>query len=207
MDDGRLQVEESGWLKQILLANERLLCKNEAGYAEFCYEAGIAYFYKYEDSNNKKCAGGYFEIAANSKYLEEAKRIRAERLYVISDYYRKIGQIDEAGDIAVTYLEYWKDLCCVTEGNIVEEDNERTAIVMYEEMVSQIIENAARFKNSGVSKEEITTWLVRIEEHLNNDFQYSEEIVLEMLQEEMLKLHEDIQSARRIVESVYKEIQ
>lgn len=212
LDDGLFSVEESETLRHIFIdygekmeTNERSFRKNRSGYARFCYELGIAYFYKFEDKNNKKYAAGYLETAADSEFLEEPQKMRANRLYVISDYYARIGLMDEAGDIFITYKDYWSDLCAATQGNLVEEDNERTALVMYEEIVSQIISRSAEFRNAGVTKEEILLQIENIELHLKNDFLESEEPVVQMLKEEMETLWKNLRRAKRITESVYKQ--
>ena len=213
LEDEQLSTQESELFKEILMeygenreTHEQRLRKNEPGYAKLCYEMGIACFYKYEDRNNKKYAGGYLEIAANSKSLNEKQRMRAERLSVISDYYSKIGVVDEAGDTRVSYKEYWKDLCAATEGNIVKEDNERTAIVMYEEMICQIISNAVRFQRAGVEKEELEQWISEIERHLQEDFKETDVERMNILEEELEGIRNNIGKAKRIVASVYREM-
>ena len=212
LEDGELAMKERELLKQIFMeygengeTNEQNLRKNESGYAKICYEMGIACFYKYEDRNNKKYAQGYLETAANSKRINEQQRMRAERLSVISNYYSQIGLIDEAGDMFVSYREYWDDLAAVTEGNIVKEDNERTAIVMYEEMIGQMISNAVRFQRAGVEKEELKQWISKIEKHLKEDFKETDEDVMDILGGELECLGKNIRRAKRIVESVYSE--
>jgi len=210
LDDGVLSLEESERLRGMLsLCNEKGIFaeqsfrENEIGYANFSYEAGIAYFYKYEDRNDKKNARKYFEVASRSGSLEEKKRKRAERLYVISDYYSKIGMMDEAGDVFVTYRDYWNDLTAACEGNLVETDNERTAIVMYEEVLGQMITKTVEFKKAGIEKEEMLLQIENIKLHLKQDFRESEESVKKVLDAELQVLKEQISRAERILESVY----
>lgn len=214
LHDGVFSVVESEDFRAILIdygekmeTNERTFRKNEAGYAKFCYEVGIAYFYKFEDKNNKKYARGYFELAANSEDLDEKKRLRAGRLYLISDYYSKIGMMDEAGDVFVTYKDYWEDLTAALEGNLVEEDNERTALVMYEELVSQVISKVTEFQNAGVTEAEMQVQLERIEEHLKSDFSDMEQSVENVLKEEILELRKNIRRAKRITSSAYLQVE
>ena len=109
--------------------------------------------------------------------------------------------------MTVTFEDYWEDICLATEGNIVKEDNERTAIVMYEELIGQIIVNASRFKNSGITKEEMLLWIEKIEKHLRTDFKDSDEMILQMMQDDMKKLRENIYRAKKITESVYREME
>ena len=212
LEDGEFSREESEVFRRIFIdygkngeRNERALRKNASGYGNLCYEVGIAYFYKYEERNNKKYAGSYFEAAINTNCLTEQKNLRAKRLAVISDYYSKIGRIDEAGDVFVGYREYWLDLCAVSEGNIVQQDNERTALVMYEEIVSQIISNAVHFRNDNVTREELELQMEKIETHLKEDFKKSDEIIMAMLRQELDALRENIQRAKQVIASVYEE--
>ena len=210
LDDGVLSREESEVLRSIFMEegsngelNEQSFLKNKDGYAEFAYAAGIAYFYKFEDRNYKKNARGYFEIAAKADGLGKQKRMRANRLFVISDYYSKLGVMDEAGDIFVTYSEYWTDLTAVSEGNIVKEDNARTALVMYEELIGQMISNTVNFRNAGVTKEELQEEIKRVETHLKDDFSEIDQAVAKTIKNEVENLRRNIGRAKKIVESVY----
>lgn len=202
LSDEILQTEESEQLRLILYeyGNEKetnldSFQKNDKGYALFAYEAGVAYFYKFEEKSNKKSAKVYFEIASESKYLQSSQRERSKRLFVISDYYYKIGLEDEAGDATITYQDYWNDMVNLIEGNLVEVDNERTALVVYEDFLGQIISRANDFRESGVSGKEMKEQLRNISKHLNSDFNnYSEDL-------KQLKRY--LKSAEKIVESVY----
>ena len=135
--------------------------------------------------------------------LEEKKRKRAERLYVICDYYSRIGIMDEAGDVFVTYKDYWLDLITVSEGNLVETDNERTAIVMYEELLGQMITKTVEFQNAGVKKEELLRQIENIKAHLREDFNESEANVKKVLKNELRMLWGNVSRAEKIIESVY----
>lgn len=210
LDDGLLTVKESEQLRSILIlygnngqTNERLFQKNEDGYAEFAYEAGIAYFYKFEEKSNKKNAKGYFEIASGAENLEVHQIERAKRLYKISDYYARIGILDEAGDASVTYRNYWDDLVMLSEGDLVEMDNERTALVMYEELTGQMISRTAEFKNSGVKEEEMLAQITQIRQHLEDDFSHMDKGNQELLGTEIDSLKEALLKAERMVKSAY----
>lgn len=212
LDDGVLTTEESEQLRAILIdygnkkqTNEVAFRVNKKGYDEFSYEAGIVYFYKFEEEENKKNAKGYFEIASKSKYLTEKQVERAKRLYQIADYYSSIGVLDEAGDTTITYLDYWEDLVSLAEGNLVEADNERTALVMYEELMTQMLSRTMEFKNAGVKQEEMLMQLENINTRLKTDFLNLNESSQAAIQEEILSLQENIILAEKIILSVYKE--
>lgn len=209
LEDNVLTVPESEELRSVLIAygdgkqtNEQAFKKNRSGYEEFAYAAGIAYYYKYEEKSSRKNAKTYLEIAAASERLDEKKTERSRRLAVIADYYSRIGIIDAAGDMSITCRDYWDDLAALSAGNLVEMDNERTALVMYEELVSQICTRTAEFRDSGVDKEEMIQQLLSIKEHLQTDFVSSQDQRQKQLEEEMDMLLEHVESAERMVLSV-----
>lgn len=212
LDDQVLTVQESERLRSVLISygdrtqtNEALFQKNRGGYDRFAYAAGIAYYYKYEDKSNKKNARNYLMIAASSDSLESGKKERAMRLGLIADYYSGIGMMDEAGDESITCRDYWDDLVVLSAGNLAEEDNERTALVMYEELVSQMMLRAMEFRESGVQKEEMLTQLREIKKHLDTDFVKPGENRIRMLEEELTTLREHLEKAEKTVLSVYTE--
>ncbi len=209
LDDDVLTAEESEVLRSVLIAygdgkqtNEQAFQRNQSGYEEFAYAAGIAYYYKYEEKSNKKNAKIYLEIAAASERLDEKKTERSRRLAVIADYYSRVGMIDEAGDMSITYRDYWEDLTALSAGNLVEMDNERTALVMYEELVSQICTRTAEFRDSGVEKEEMQQQLSNIREHLQTDFTAPKDHRRSLIEDEIHALLKQVESAERMLWSV-----
>jgi len=210
LDDNFLETRESEELRKILIdygngqvTNERSFRENTEGYEQFAYEAGIAYFYKFEEKSNKKNAKGYFEIAAGSDTLEAHQVERAKRLYVVSDYYSRIGIVDEAGDASVTYRQYWDDLTSLSEGNLVEMDNERTALVMYEELAGQMISRTMEFKNDGVEQEEMLLQLENIKEHLKTDFSGLNAANQALITEELKNLEHTLKQAEKMIPGKY----
>lgn len=212
LDDNVLTAEESSRLRLFLIQHaehgqtyEAIFRENKKGYARFAYEAGLAYFYKFEEEENKKIAKNYFQIAAASGSLEEGQAERARRLGLISGYYSRIGAADEAGDVFVSFRDYWDDLTALAEGNLVEEDNERTAFVMYEELISQMIARAHEFRDAGVGKEEMLYQLAQVEKHLDHDFEGTNEGMRETVQEETGRLREALRQAGRVVCSAFEQ--
>lgn len=188
-----------------LSSYEESLRANEKGYAKLSYELGIAYFYKYQGENGKKYAKSYFQEAAASGKLESYKQKRAQCLAVIAGYYEQIGMMDAAGDVLVSYSDYWQDLQKVSEGNLVEEDNARTALVVYKEVVGQILSRTSAFAESGITKEEMLTKLREIEKHLREDFLVLDGITKEEMTEEVIELQKYIKKAKTKVASVYEQ--
>ena len=177
LDDELLTVEESMRLRGILTEQtasgesfENVFSKNKEGYAAFCYEAGVTYYYKYEETENKKQAQSYFRLAAQSGCLTGAHLVRAEKLSLIAGYYTRIGLVDAAGDDLVDYKQYWEDLVEVSAGNIVMTDNERTAVVVYEELIGQVLFHGESFLEAGVGEDRIREQLAQVRTHLQQDF-------------------------------------
>lgn len=209
LDDQLLTREESRLLRSLMIeygngrtTNEEQFRNNRKDYEVFAYTAGIAYYYQFEEKSMKKYARGYLEEAAESRYLNPEKKKRARRLYAITDYYSRLGKADETGEDPVTYQDYWEDLDELTAGNLVEEDNERTALIMYQELAAQMISHAEEFQRDGVSREEILLRLQETEERLSTDFSRAGE---EALLAEKEKLKGMLVRARRMTEAVYEE--
>ena len=210
LDDNLLDKEENEILRAVLIeygngrdTNQSVFMKNKEDYETFAYHIGIAYFYKFEESHHKKNAKAYLEIAAKSETLEEKQRQRAICLYTIASYYSKIGIPDQTGDAAVTYKDYWNDLCALAEGNIVETDNERTALIIYQEIVSQLISKAVDFKYDGVSQKEMMAQIGNIRKHLEEDFSGLSNDSYGVIKEDVHALNECLEQAERIVASAF----
>lgn len=210
LDDNLFTSEESEELRAALIdmgngknTNENVFKSNTKEYEKFAYDAGIAYYYKYEDKSNKKNAKGYLGIAMESEVLDEKQIARAERLYAISSYYSRIGLTDEAGDASVTFRDYWNDMVALSEGNLVEVDNERTALVMYQELVSQVVSRTPDFKRDGVTENEMLAQMTNIRQHLKTDFSNINEKTRTAIQEEMNELLAAVEQAERMIQSTY----
>lgn len=210
LDDNVLTREESEVLRSVLLeqgngknTNESIFRTNVEGYEKFAYDAGIAYYYKYEDKSNKKSAKGYFGTAQSSKYLGAKQIERAKRLYTISSYYSMIGIADETGDATTTYKDYWNDMVALSEGNLVETDNERTALIMYQELASQVVSRAADFKRDGVTQNDMQAQMTNIRQHLQSDFNSLSANSLAAIQQDMQELLNSVEQAERMIQSTF----
>lgn len=151
-------------------------------YDEFCYNLGLAYFYYYNGNGNKPMARPWLETAAESSVLNEYQKSRASRLAVIAEYYQKLGRKNLAGDAEVSYAQYWRDMDSLTNENIVLNDNAKTAIVSYREIVYQIQIHSLEFRKAGIEEDVLKAKLDDIMEHLESDMTpddndiYAEEI-------------------------------
>lgn len=210
LDDNVFTRDESEEFRSILIdygngkdTNENVFKTNTEGYEKFAYDAGIAYYYKFEEKSNKKNAKGYFGIAKSSKYLDDKQLERAKRLYAISSYYSMIGITDETGDATITYRDYWDDLVALSEGNLVEADNEMTALILYQELVTQVVSRASDFKRDGVTQEEMQAQMDNITQHLKTDFSQLNENSRAAVDWEIQELMTFVQQAERIIQSTF----
>ena len=136
------------------------------GYDSFCYDLGLVYFYYYGSEGNKPLSRPWFGQAKDSRTLDPQKAKRAERFYSIADYYTNLGKYDKAGDSTVSYADYWNDLVVLSSGNIIQEDNAMTALVVYEDMSYQIAVHADDFRRAGVGYEDLASELEMIKANI-----------------------------------------
>lgn len=180
--DDNFSQEEAAKMTEILgykgsgnRSNESYLESTPEAYEEFAFQMGLAYYYYYESAGNPQMSQVWFEIAADSKNLESNKVERAKRLGRIAGYYAALNSSNRAGDSTTTYKDYWNDLVLLVDGNLVEMDNVKTALVMYKEVAYQAGQKALNFKAAGVSKEQLTDQLDKIKSRLNTDIQILDE--------------------------------
>lgn len=206
-DDGvkdNFTQEEDISMKEILgykgsgnKSNEEYLEGNKAAYDEFAFQMGIAYFYYYNGDGNKQLSRTWFETAAASDTLDAAKQKRAECFARIASYYSNLDSQDKAGDSQFSYKTYWEDLVDLTDGDLTAVDNERTALVMYNELVYQVYTNTVKFQQDGVSESELQSQLEKVKESLNDGF-FSDNI-----RDDKEKLLTDIETAQRQIIAAY----
>ena len=181
---------------------EERLRGNKDAYGRFCYEMGLAYFYFYEESGNKQLSRPWLREAKET-LSDEKKRLRAERLCKVAEYYAGLGDRNKAGDSTADYADYWEDLVKLSGDHIAEEDNIRTALVMYGELVYQAGAHAMEFRDAGVSRQAVLYELKRVErivtEQVIGADSYSEDEYGEKTDE---ILH-NIEAARSVLETVY----
>ena len=176
LEDDNFTQEEAAKMTEILgykgvgnRTNESFLESDESAYDEFAFQMGLAYYYYYDNTGNKPMSQIWFDTAAESSTLEASKVERAKRLGRIAGYYNTLNSSDRAGDSTTTYWDYWQDLISLVDGNLVEMDNVKTALVMYKELVYQIGQNALNFKAAGITRDELANQLEQTERRLETD--------------------------------------
>lgn len=177
LSDGVLSSDEDEHLRELLITKtinngktyEQLLAENEVEYADFCYRLGLTYFYSYEGSGNKAMSAYWLNKSIATGLLEQNHMERATRLGMIANYYASLGRINKSGDPQTTYRDYWHDLVLISSGDITRMDNPTTALMIYNETLTQIGENAELFRQEGIGKEEMEERVREISTRVSED--------------------------------------
>jgi len=175
LEDEEFTSDEEQMLRSILnepanarsRSNESYFKENEEGYATFSYQLALLYWYFYKESGNRAYAVKWFENVANSSVASEQQKVRAAIFGRIGDYYLKLGKRNEAGDERVSYQDYWGDLVKLYELDVIDLDNEVTALRLYYEIIFQVFNNTNEFKGSGVGHEEMESVVTGITNKVN----------------------------------------
>lgn len=180
---------------------ESQLKKNKEAYDQFAYDMGLAYFYYYGEEGNKQLSQPWFDIAKKSDYLTSAQIERAKRFSQIADYNMRINLKNKAGDNNISYKDYWNDIVLLASGDIVKDDNLKTGLVVYKELVSQILLHANDFKNAGIKKDEVESELEMVELRLvdivkSKDFdEESDQPIIDEIEQNIAKAKQSIDFA------------
>lgn len=70
---------------------------------------------------------------------------------------------NKAGDSGISYSDYWNDLVMLASGDLANDDNVKTALVVYRELTGQILLHASDFKNAGIAQDVILSELDMVE--------------------------------------------
>ena len=180
---------------------ESQLKKNQEAYDQFAYDMGLAYFYYYGEEGNKQLSQPWFDIAKKSDSLTNAQIERAKRFSQIADYNMRINLKNKAGDNNISYKDYWNDIVLLASGDIVKDDNLKTGLVVYKELVSQILLHANDFKNAGIKKDEVESELEMVELRLvdivkSKDFdEESDQPIIDEIEQNIAKAKQSIDFA------------
>lgn len=145
------------------------LKKNKNGYGEVVYSIGMAYWYYYEQIPARKpMSVKWFRDAVNADFPEEEqnKVVRAATLSRIGQYYMELGKKNMAGDVKITYKDYWNDLTLLLKNDIDKKDNIVTALRLYDEVSAQICTHTKEFMDAGVAETDLSVTLNCLEKEI-----------------------------------------
>lgn len=147
--------------------------------AEISYRVGIAIYYYADGNGNKQGSYKYFDDVVGdgeSGNLDpddasSAQKLkRAECLLHIADYYGKLYTQDKSGDNTASFEVYWSDMKEIIRGDLVAEDNYKTALVVYREFVTTIRDHVLDFRQANVARGDLQAQLENVTRHLDEDF-------------------------------------
>lgn len=143
---------------------------NRKAYDELCYRIASDYYFFYEGADNRVKAASWYEKVIDSKYLTTQQIHIADSLHKIGSYYASLGTTAGKYDFAEqgsTYLDYWKDLVDITQGNLMEATGRAyVALGLCKNMAVEIYDLAPQFKSAGVTFEELDEQLKHVKEQL-----------------------------------------
>ena len=210
LKDGVFSQDEAGKMTEILgykpkngnESVENIFKKNSSAYDEFAYNMGLAYFYYYGEYGNKQLSKPWFDVAKSSSKLSKLQVERAKRFSKIADYSLKLNLKNKAGDSNLSYKDYWDDLVLLASGDIVKEDNIKTALIIYKELTSQILSHANDFKNAGVQKDALASELDMVEAKIK-DIKTSSNFDKDLDQSSVNDIYDNLLNSRRIIDITY----
>lgn len=180
LQDELFSLDEDQLLSQILNSTSKKesesclyqLKKNQEGYREVAYEIGMSYWYYYEqESARKRMSVKWFQdvAALSGKGNGQAKYMRAVTFSRIGQYYDQLGRKNRAGDVTVTYKNYWEDLTLLIKEEIEKKDNQITALRLYEEISSAVCIRTKEFQDAGIQEQQLEDMLDEVEEKVKQD--------------------------------------
>lgn len=187
-------------------SNESYLEADAEAYDEFAYQMGIAYYFYYNKVGNPQMSQAWFETAAESTHLDDYKRQRAQILVKIAGYDAslKSEKSNKTGDRETSFKDYWTDMKELISGkNLVEQDNSKMALVMYNNFVSQIYNYAVQFKAAGITESELDDELDKMESRIKTDIIIPEDEDKVEMEQTRDRILEQIDKARQIVDMTY----
>ena len=197
MEDGLFDDAEEDVLLGLNVSTKKYLRnfaeKNQAAYADFCYDIGNAYWFYYEHEESRQAhAVVWFEEAARiyETMPEKETKLQRSRLYVeIGSFHKQIlaAQID--GSDAGMYGDYWRKLVAWKAMNDEQPDRELITLRMYRELVTRSMEYAKYLREDGISKQEILEVYASIEAQM-----------LRMEQQATQSVRQEIEEIRGLLE-------
>lgn len=178
--------------------NLTYLKKNDEGFANFAYNLGINYFFKFKGTEGKNNSQIWFDYAqdAGEGYLSKSQLKRAEIYSRIGSYYLALGKEDKSGETSTaTYANYFNDLVELNEYEPSQMDNTVTAVTLYCEIASQIGDKAKDFltNGDGITEAQLVNELDKIQNRVESLSSSDEQGAL--------KLETNLQEARKKIAS------
>lgn len=177
-DDNNIEAAEKNAMEQCINSTrssnsgtrsnlEILRQRNPEGYADFEYRLGTAYYTGL--AGGKRDAYNTLGNVINNEYLPENQRNIAKTYYTLAQYYVQLGDgaVNDNSEMSwatdsVQYKDLWDQLySVVADRNTVSEKagGQNYAIALYREIANQIASNISRYRNDGVSLDQMRSAL------------------------------------------------
>lgn len=216
IEDGDFTGDEAARLIDLLykrgagryMDNLSYLKQNNSGYVAFSYHMGMACYFMAGGQGDRSRAAIWFKnvIDADMTQLDmgidreekENWQSRAEILSRIGHYYQQtMGQKQQMEDDTISYVDYWDELMAMlAEADKVNGDR-LTVLRIYHEVVLQIFDRAAEFKNAaGIGEAVLLSTLAQVEtalEKLQDGAQPVDSELINAIWELLDKTHRNIE--------------
>lgn len=190
--DAVFTVKEENGLKKKLNANLAKLQEDEA-YSDFAFNLGKLYWYYYEYGRSDECDDNQLtRMKSSIQWFSDVEKYDSseDEKYLMSKMYRAIGEfnrditlnVEEASDKG-KYAPYFKNISSL-EKEVKKGENEIVNLEVYQLCMSSVENYSRKFKNDGISKEDITKLLdntARDTEKLDTTTDKTEEMKKEIM--------------------------
>ena len=148
---------------------ERFASGDGEAYVKFACRLANDYFFLYEGTDHRAKGAQWYETVRDSRYLGGQERELARALGTIGKNYEKMLAKDANPwlENSYDYRDYWDQLVELTDGDVVAKTGgTRYAVVLFYEFADQIRRFSTDFKSYGITEEEMTGQLDKLEEGL-----------------------------------------
>ncbi|MBQ8646523.1 MAG: serine/threonine protein kinase [Oscillospiraceae bacterium] len=144
--------------------------QNPEAHDTLAYRLASDYYFFYTGTDRRSKAASWYAKVLESAHLTQQQRQIATSLHKIGNYYDSLGAGGGKYDFAAqgsTYLDYWKDLVEVTDGDLMERTGHAyIALGLYKDLVYEIYNCTPKFKQAGVEQSEMTAQLDKVRQGL-----------------------------------------
>lgn len=164
-------------ITKLISENDGQMKADKMNFAEFAYDMGAAYWYKYGKISNGNVqyenmipqATSWFnqvELVKDEDGKTNNEEYNNAQIYSnIGSYYGKLGsEENEMGDSEASYQDYWYDLVKLKNSEILKP---MTQLYVYKNLVTIIFNDSKKFRTAGVEKTEIEQMLDEIETYMS----------------------------------------
>lgn len=209
-DDAIFTTEEESTIKQKINKYISLLRK-EKGYAELAFEMGKLYWYYYDYGKTDIADNDVTRMKSSIQWFSDAVTYGSENddFYTMARVYRDIGEfnrdinlsVQEATDSKIMYADYWDNITeLVNMMTSNQDESEIVELEIYKLTMNAIETYSRKFKNAGVTQEDMQTLFDIVKTALNDVLTISD--TTEQLKVDIISRIEATQSA---IDNAYRE--